>query len=97
MPTYEYECSKCSHTFELFQRISEKPVHKCPACGKSSARRLLGIGAAVIFKGSGFYVNDYGRSSQYRQKKKEESSNSKPATESSTSSESKPKADKKQT
>jgi len=93
MPTYEYECSNCGHAFELFQRISEKPIRKCPACGKSRARRLLGTGAAVIFKGSGFYVNDYGRSSDYREKKKEESAGSKAAEGASKPAEPKPKAD----
>ena len=76
MPTYEYECSDCGHTFERFQRMSDKPQRKCPSCGTLKAKRLLGTGAAVIFKGSGFYVNDYGRSKGYHQEKKKESASS---------------------
>jgi len=61
MPTYEYECRQCGHRLEAFQYFSEKPLRKCPACGKSSLKRLIGTGAAVIFKGSGFYETDYKR------------------------------------
>jgi putative FmdB family regulatory protein len=57
MPTSEYECKKCSHNFEVFQTMSEKPKKKCPKCGKE-LRRLIFGGAGVIFKGSGFYVTD---------------------------------------
>ncbi|MBM4188744.1 MAG: zinc ribbon domain-containing protein [Gemmatimonadetes bacterium] len=59
MPTYDYRCSK-GHEFELFQRISDKPVAKCPTCGAKSARMISG-GAGLIFKGSGFYITDYGK------------------------------------
>ena len=62
MPTYDYECKKCGHRLEAFQYFSEKPLKKCPACGKRSLNRLIGTGAAVIFKGSGFYETDYKRS-----------------------------------
>ena len=58
MPTYEYECEKCGHRFEKFQNMSEKPVKSCPKC-KAEVRRLIGGGAAVIFRGSGFYETDY--------------------------------------
>lgn len=58
MPTYEYECLKCGHHFELFQMISEKPRKRCPKC-RGKVRRLLGTGAGIIFKGSGFYATDY--------------------------------------
>ena len=57
MPTYEYECKKCSHRFEVFQSMSDEPVKKCPECGKQ-VRRLVSGGIGVIFKGSGFYVTD---------------------------------------
>lgn len=57
MPTYEYECSSCGHTFEAFQRMSDAPLTSCPECG-NSVRRLIFGGTGVIFKGSGFYVND---------------------------------------
>jgi putative FmdB family regulatory protein len=71
MPTYEYECDKCGATFERFQRITEDPVKKCPECG-GSVRRLIGAGAGVIFKGSGFYATDYRSESYKREAKKEE-------------------------
>ncbi|MDR2576316.1 MAG: zinc ribbon domain-containing protein [Treponema sp.] len=64
MPTYEYECKKCSYRFEVFQSMSDEPVKKCPECGKE-VRRLVSGGVGVIFKGSGFYVTD-------KQNKKEE-------------------------
>jgi putative FmdB family regulatory protein len=57
MPTYEYECTECSHSFEVFQSMSDEPLKKCPQCGKG-LRRLIFGGAGVIFKGSGFYVTD---------------------------------------
>lgn len=57
MPTYEYECSACGHTFEAFQSMSDAPLSSCPECGKA-VRRLIFGGTGVIFKGSGFYVND---------------------------------------
>ena len=59
MPTYEYECKSCSHSFEIFQAMSEQPIKDCPECGKE-VRRLIFGGAGVIFKGSGFYVTDKG-------------------------------------
>jgi putative FmdB family regulatory protein len=65
MPTYDYECDVCGHTFELFQSISEPVKKKCPECGKPKLRRLFGTGAAVVFKGSGFYQTDY-RSESYK-------------------------------
>ena len=75
MPTYEYECEKCGHRFELFQSMKDEPKKRCPKC-RGKVRRLLGTGAGMIFKGSGFYVTDY-RSDSYRKEKKGESS---PAT-----------------
>lgn len=66
MPTYEYVCDACKHGWELFQSMTAKPEKTCPACGKKSARRLIGTGAAVMFKGSGFYQTDY-RSASYKQ------------------------------
>lgn len=65
MPTYDYKCTACSHTFEHFQSMKDKPLKKCPKCGKSALERLIGTGAAVIFKGSGFYQTDY-RSEGYK-------------------------------
>ncbi|MCX7774633.1 MAG: FmdB family zinc ribbon protein [Rectinemataceae bacterium] len=57
MPTYEYECRTCSHTFEAFQAISEEPIKVCPECG-GPVKRLIGGGTGIIFKGSGFYITD---------------------------------------
>ena len=57
MPTYEYECRACSHTFEKFQSMSDEPVKICPQCG-GAVRRMIGGGTGIIFKGSGFYITD---------------------------------------
>jgi len=65
MPTYDYECRACGHTFERFQSISAPAIRKCPRCGKRGVRRLIGTGAGIIFKGSGFYETDY-RSEAYK-------------------------------
>ena len=64
MPTYEYECEACGHTFEQFQSITAPPIKKCPNCDKKKVKRLLGTGAGLIFKGKGFYITDY-RSDAY--------------------------------
>lgn len=64
MPTYEYECESCGHSFEEFQYMSDKPLRKCPQCGKAKLTRLIGSGAGIIFKGSGFYETDYKRKGQ---------------------------------
>ncbi len=58
MPTYDYECRSCSHRFEAFQSIRDDALTTCPECGKEELRRLIGGGTGIIFKGSGFYVND---------------------------------------
>jgi putative FmdB family regulatory protein len=58
MPTYEYECLSCGHNFEASQKMTDKHINKCPECGKK-VRRLIGSGAGIIFKGSGFYATDY--------------------------------------
>ena len=65
MPTYDYVCEACNHEFELFQSIKAEPETKCPECGKKKLRRLIGPGAALVFKGSGFYKTDY-RSDSYK-------------------------------
>ena len=64
MPTYDYQCDACDHTFELFQSITAATKRKCPECGTLKLRRLIGPGAAIVFKGSGFYQTDY-RSASY--------------------------------
>lgn len=65
MPTYDYKCKACGHTWEMFQSMSAKPVKACPECGRKTAERLIGTGAALLFKGSGFYETDY-RSDSYK-------------------------------
>ncbi|MGL6195919.1 MAG: FmdB family zinc ribbon protein [Thermoguttaceae bacterium] len=65
MPTYEYHCDGCSHQFEEFQSIKADPLKKCPECGKMKLRRLISGGAAIVFKGTGFYQTDY-RSESYK-------------------------------
>lgn len=94
MPTYEYLCSNCEHAFEKFQSITANPLKKCPECGKMKLQRLIGTGAGIIFKGSGFYQTDY-RSESYKQDQK----NAKPkkATESkkdAPKTDTKPKTEK---
>jgi putative FmdB family regulatory protein len=81
MPTYDYECDACGHKQEIFQNISEPVQEKCPQCKKKKFRRLFGAGAAVIFKGSGFYTTDY-RGDSYQKA----ASADKPAETASTSS-----------
>jgi putative FmdB family regulatory protein len=65
MPTYDYKCSGCDHEWELFQSIKANRIRKCPGCGKLKAKRVIGSGAGIIFKGSGFYQTDY-RSQSYK-------------------------------
>lgn len=65
MPTYDYVCDACQHEFEHFQSIKDEPLKKCPECGRKKLRRLIGPGAAIVFKGSGFYKTDY-RSDSYK-------------------------------
>ena len=74
MPTYEYECEKCGHRFEVFQSMTEPPRKRCPKC-KGKVRRLVSGGAGIVFKGSGFYATDY-RSTSYKEQKRKESGES---------------------
>ncbi len=90
MPTYEYECEKCKNTFELFQSMKDAPLETCPkeqCCrkkwGKGKVKRLLGTGAGLIFKGSGFYSTDY-RSSGYKEAARKDSTPSAPSKDSSS-------------
>lgn len=98
MPTYDYRCGECGHEFELFQSMKDRPKRTCPSCKKKSLERLIGTGAAVLFKGSGFYETDY-RSASYKkaaEAEKKAASGKDSADSSSTSNgttESKPKAD----
>lgn len=75
MPTYEYHCDACEHHFDEFQSMSDAPLKKCPQCKKSKLRRVFGTGAAILFKGSGFYETDY-RSDSYKQAAKAEQESS---------------------
>lgn len=75
MPTYDYKCNACGHAFEQFQGMKDKLLRTCPNCGKKALERLIGTGAAIVFKGSGFYQTDY-RSEGY---KKAKEADSKPA------------------
>ena len=78
MPTYEYQCDACNHNFDEFQSFTDKPLKKCPKCRKSKLRRVFGAGAAIIFKGSGFYQTDY-RSESYKAAAKADQEGAKPA------------------
>lgn len=62
MPTYDYQCDKCGNQFEKFEKMTDKPSGKCPKCG-AKARRLIGGGSGIIFKGTGFYETDYKKKS----------------------------------
>jgi putative FmdB family regulatory protein len=78
MPTYDYVCDACQHQFEEFQSIKAEPLKKCPECGKKKLRRLIGPGAAIVSKGSGFYQTDY-RSDSYKKSAAAAAEKSKPA------------------
>lgn len=90
MPTYDYRCSACGHVLEVFQSISEARKRKCPRCKKPKLERLIGQGAGILFKGSGFYQTDY-RSDAYKksesaekpspERKAEETKTEKPKSE----------------
>jgi len=84
MPTYDYQCDACGATWEKFQSITAKPIKKCPQCGANRARRLIGTGGGIIFKGSGFYATDY-RSDSYKNAAKNDSGADKDAGETKAS------------
>lgn len=94
MPTYDYRCNNCDHEFELFQSMSAGVKKKCPECSKMTLERLIGTGAAVIFKGSGFYETDY-RSKSYTSDKEADSKAAKKASESKSDTKSDKKTDTK--
>lgn len=85
MPTYDYVCDACDHRFELFQSIKADPEKVCPQCKKKKLRRLIGPGAAIMFKGSGFYITDY-RSQSYQKAAAADKSSSTGGSESKSSS-----------
>lgn len=94
MPTYEYVCAKCDHAFEQFQSMNDAPLKKCPKCKKAGVKRLIGGGAGLIFKGSGFYITDYKNKKQPAEKtdggEKAAAAPVKTETKSETKTESKP-------
>ena len=87
MPTYDYECPKCGYAFELVQSMRDEPIKKCPKCKKTGVKRLVGGGAGLIFKGTGFYITDY-KNKDSAAKEKRKTSVSTPAA----ASDSKPAA-----
>jgi putative FmdB family regulatory protein len=93
MPTYEYKCKHCGHSFEEFQAITEESLSTCPKCGKNALARMLGTGGGVIFKGSGFYLTDYRKEKPKEDSPKPKSSN--PEKKETPPSET-PKSDKKE-
>ena len=86
MPTYDYVCDACSHKCDVFQSIKDPVLTTCPACGEDKLRRLIGTGAGIIFKGSGFYETDYKRSRASSKSKPTESNSDSSPTKSSDSS-----------
>ena len=86
MPIYEYQCNKCGFQFEKLQSIKDSPLKKCPKCGKDSLRKLISGGAGLIFKGSGFYLTDYGKKTSVSRKetKTEKKEKTKPPSKSET-------------
>jgi putative FmdB family regulatory protein len=98
MPFYEYKCSHCGYETEEFQKISDEPLTKCPKCKKNTFKRLIGGGAGIIFKGSGFYLTDYVRNKsehkkdghKHKQDKLSDSKSSSPKKDKTETSKSKP-------
>ena len=88
MPTYDYRCEQCGHEMDVFQGITEDALTTCEKCGAEALRRLIGSGAGIIFKGSGFYETDYkrSRSGSGDSKKKSKPSESGSSDSSSSSS-----------
>jgi putative FmdB family regulatory protein len=95
MPTYDYVCDSCRHQFEAFHSMKAEPLQKCPECGRKKLRRMIGPGAAIVFKGSGFYQTDY-RSESYKKGAAAEKSASTPAkSDAKSETKSEPKSKQK--
>jgi len=88
MPTYKYECKNCGYIFKELQSMNDKPLRKCPKCGKLKLQRLIGKGIGIIYKGSGFYTTDYNKKKSTDQKQ----STSKPETKPAKKEQKKPKS-----
>jgi putative FmdB family regulatory protein len=88
MPTYDYACKECGHRFEQFQSMTDELLTICPACDAPSLQRLIGAGAGLLFKGSGFYLTDYKKTSSSGKLKRESTSASSGSSDGSASSES---------
>jgi putative FmdB family regulatory protein len=89
MPNYDYQCEKCGHLFEVFQSMNDPKLTDCPQEGcDGQVKRLLGTGAGIIFKGSGFYQTDY-RSDSYKAGEKKASDAQSPKKEAKDSKDSK--------
>lgn len=93
MPRYDYECESCHHVFELKQSFSSEPVAECPVCGSTSRRVIHSV--PVVFKGSGFYVNDYGKGKSGRPKESDSESKKDTKAESKTKESPKAKSESK--
>jgi putative FmdB family regulatory protein len=85
MPTYDYICDQCKHEFEAFESIKADPQTICPECAAPKLRRKIGAGAAILFKGSGFYQTDYRSESYKKRAEADKQPSSKPAGETSAS------------
>jgi putative FmdB family regulatory protein len=92
MPTYEYRCPE-GHLFEKLEKMSDKPQARCPVCGKPATRKISG-GAGLVFKGSGFYITDYGKDGKGPRKPEGEA---RPAAEAKPGSETKSEGSKSET
>jgi len=93
MPTYEYECTKCDHRFEVFQSMKDAPLQRCPKC-RCKIRRVLGTGAGIIFKGSGFYQTDYRSKDYHEAAKKDTTPAASPSSDSGAKAEKPAKTEK---
>ena len=89
MPTYDYQCQSCGYEWELFQSMNDAPVKSCPKCKKRKAKRLMGLGAGLIFKGTGFYETDYKRAGSPKKESGSESTSSDSSSSGSKESEKK--------
>lgn len=88
MPTYKYECQNCGYIFTELQNMTDKPLRKCPKCGKLKLKRLIGKGIGIIYKGSGFYTTDYNK----KKPEVKSQSTSKPETKPAKKEQKKPKS-----